>query len=334
MGQQVFKVYLDVDESTEPNTNAISSISGKEDISFMLSSKAYDTKIELNRLNNDYQTLNSESESIKQIRNNLALLVKLVQWEGVQTEIDDMLMNNVLSFITGQSKKVNEELDDRLAYKKQLQKAFMNKVKDDHDAHTPICVHSIDDTSSEDQKVSSSESEHTPEQIAKRESKQLSYYAVQSLVSVLLVLIKSVEKNDPAIIHQILTLTSQLCEQMPIKAVSSMDNLLFKSLKPLINYIHELSVTNNPIIVKQTITILLAFSIGKGALKDILYLLSKLTFNTSEIYNFQGLFIQLNNNIRDSINKWEKQNKSSVSDLETNDTRQQNDLTGKTQFYI
>ena len=69
---------------------------------------------------------------------------------------------------------------------------------------------------------------------------------------------------------------------------SSINNSLFKSLEPLINYINELSLSTDLFISKQTIKILLSFSIAKGSFKDILYLLNKLIFNTNEIFYVQN----------------------------------------------
>jgi len=51
--------------------------------------------------------------------------------------------------------------------------------------------------------------------------KNVSYFTLQSLISILLILIKSTEKSDSTIIYQIFSLASQLTEQIAMKCLSS-----------------------------------------------------------------------------------------------------------------
>ena len=97
-----------------------------------------------------------------------------------------------------------------------------------------------------------------------------------------------------------------------MKSLSSKNNFLFKSFEPIINDVHQLSSTTDLIISKQATKILLSFFIVKGSFKDILALLNKLIFNTTDTYNVQGLIIQLNNNLIEIINESEKEKSDSV----------------------
>ncbi|CAF0846196.1 unnamed protein product [Didymodactylos carnosus] len=110
----------------------------------------------------------------------------------------------------------------------------------------------------------------------------------------------------------------------PSELSPASDSLLFKSLKPLTNYINDLSSTKDLIIAKQAAIILWSFSIAKASFKDILLILSKLIFNTVDIYNAQGLFLQFNNGLTAAINEWEKQ-KEQLSDETASDSDYQSD---------
>ncbi|CAM4831763.1 unnamed protein product [Rotaria magnacalcarata] len=317
MGQQLFKVHLDINDKIQVDSETILSIACKDDINFFLPSKSSGRNITVSDLNIGHQILNVHTESVKQIRNDLALLAKLIEWQAMNTKINDILTSDVFTILSDQNKKLMEDINDYLTYKQSLEKCLMEKLKNDSNDNTSILAYSFIDYSSSHATSSSTKTEDRKSQKAKYLSKQLSYLAIQSLTSILLVLIKSVEKNDPSIVHHILTLAGELCQQFPMKCLSPANIFLFKSLKPLINYIHELSLTEDSIVSKQATIILLAFSIAKGSFKDILSLLNKLIFNTTDIYNVQGLFIQLNNGLEETLNDAEKQTSSSEETAET-----------------
>ncbi|CAF4467080.1 unnamed protein product [Rotaria socialis] len=317
MGQQLFKVHLDINDKIQVDSETILSIACKDDINFFLPLKSSGRNIIASDLNVGHQIPNAHAESVKEIRNDLALLTELIEWQAMNTKINDILTSDVFTILSDQNKKLIADINDYLAYKQSLEKCLMEKLKDDSNDNTPILAYSFIDYSSSHATSSSTKTEDQKSQKAKYLSKQLSYLAIQSLTSILLVLIKSAEKNDPSIVHHILTLAGELCQQFPMKCLSPANIFLFKSLKPLINYIHELSLTEDSIISKQATIILLAFSIAKGSFKDILSLLNKLIFNTTDIYNVQGLFIQLNNGLEETLNDAEKQTASSE---ETEDT--------------
>ena len=316
MGQQLFKVHLDIDDKTVINSDVDLSSAGKDDTSFFFPSKSSD----LTELNNDHQISTFQTEYIKQIRNYLSTLTKPIQWETINTEINEILMSNIFISITEQKKKLAEENDNRLVYKQQLETSLKKKLKDDNYANVSIFARPFSDASSE-----SNNDDDKKQQKAKYQSEQLSYFATQSLISILLILIKSAEKNDPTIIHQILSLTSALCEQLPMKCLSSTNSFLFKSLQPLISYIDELSLMTDPLISKQATKILLSFSIAKGSFNDILLLLNKLIFNTTDTYNVQGLFIQLNDGLTETIEDWEKQQLNNEEVTDSNEEKNESE---------
>lgn len=287
MGQQVFKADVNIKDNTISNSNTILSDDLKDDISFFYPLKICDSTIELN---NDQQI-----EYIKQIQKHLFLLTNSTPWNELNTEIRERFITKITSFIDEQSNKLSEEINDLSNHRERLQTFLKVKLKNDDNRNLPIFAQSSIDP----------RSENNDDQ---EKSKQLSYFAIQSLISILLILIKSAEKNDRTIIQQILTLASQLCEQLPMKCLSSTNNLLFKSLEPLTTYISELSLSTDPIISKQTIRILLSFSIAKGSFKDLLPLLNRLIFNTTEIFHMQGLIIQMNNNLTEIIHRYENSN--------------------------
>ncbi|CAF5137585.1 unnamed protein product, partial [Rotaria sp. Silwood1] len=56
---------------------------------------------------------------------------------------------------------------------------------------------------------------------AKFNVQKVSYFSIQSLTSLLMILIKSAEKNDPTFVQELLTLAIQLCDQIPINSFIS-----------------------------------------------------------------------------------------------------------------
>jgi hypothetical protein len=259
MGQQLFKVHLNIDDinSTDFNTNL--STADKDDISFFFPATSFDPT---------ESNSNSQTEYLKSIQNYLSALTKPTHWEGINTEIDKILQENVLDkSISVLHQKIVTEIIDHLEYKQQLQTFLTEKLKHKSYANLSIFAQPFINPSSNNNK-------ENDQQKAAYQSLQLSYFGIQSLISILLILIKSAEKNDPSIIHQILTLTNQLSEQLPMKSLSSLTYFSFKSLEPLTDYIQELSLSTDSIISKQAIQILLSFAIAKGSFKDTLFLLN------------------------------------------------------------
>ena len=303
MGQQLFKVNLNIDETAVVDSDTTLSSADPNDISYFYS-------LESDESNNDYPISKFQRKYTEEIRNSLSVLTKPIDWERLDTEIDDLLLNNIFKSIDEEKKKVKEDSESSLSYEQQFRIFLMKKVKDDNSIN--LIFEDNNDSDQEEGK-------------AKDLSRQLAYLSTQSLMSIILILTKSAEKTDPTIIQYILTVVKQLCEQLPMKDISSTRYSFFKSWQPLIDYIQELSLTTDSIISKQTIEILLRFFLAKRSFKDILSLLNRLIFNTTDIYNVQTLFIQLNNNLTKTIDQWEKQN----SALEQNQNTISKEITGK-----
>ncbi|CAF4353999.1 unnamed protein product, partial [Rotaria sordida] len=78
----------------------------------------------------------------------------------------------------------------------------------------------IDDTIDSDDTQESNVDKQTIER-AKFHAQQVSYFSIQSLTSLLIILIKSAEKNDPTFVQELLTLAIQLCDQIPMNSFKS-----------------------------------------------------------------------------------------------------------------
>ena len=270
MGQQLSKVSLEIQEipSIEPKT--IPSIDFNDDITYFSSS--IDRTIE-SQLQKDY---------IQQIQNHLFLLTKSSSLDQINNEIKEKLIDPIANFLAEHSTKISEEINNHSNYQEQLRTFLENKLKEESNKNSSILSKSFS-----------------------KNVDRLNYFAIQSLTSILLLLIKSAEKNDPLLIQQILTLANQLSGQLPMKCLSIQNHLLFKSLAPLISYISELSLSTDPIIFKQTIEILLSFSLAKGSLKDCLELIAKVIFNTTDIFNGEDLINRINEYLEDVQNEHE-----------------------------
>jgi hypothetical protein len=352
MGQHLFKVNLETVDSIDNSTVFLSS-SDTDDLSFFYSSTL---PVETTTSPVEYETSsqipNCKSLFIKQIQNHLAVLTNSAELKELNTQINDILIGNVLLSISNCYKKAMREITDILENQQRLQTSLMSKVNEEEYAILSIFAKPFVDSSSKDKNTSSAETEvetdgerqlrlaKQKQQKAELQAQQISYFALQSLTSVLLILMKSAEKNDPAVVQQILVLTNQLCEQIPMNSLSPIESssnysgFLFKSLKPLITYIDEVSLTKDPIVVKEAKKILLSFAIAKGSFRDILPVLYRLIFETSDVYNVRGLFLQLNNGLTLAIDQREKekQQTTSIQNIDSDGELEQDETTSKNLF--
>jgi len=322
MGQQLFKVDFGIvkltkTDGTTLNSDLVFSDSGKDDLSFFFPLKSDGTATSPSESDIDHRSSRSQTLFIKQIQNHLSLLTNSAELKQIDIEINKILTDDVLPYVTNCYERVMKEIRDRLEKQHRLQTTLANKLKEDQYENLSIFEQPLVDFSSEN--TSSAETDSDRDQQIKFvqenqrktrfENEQFSYFAVESLISILLLLIKSAEKNDLTIIHQILTLASRLCEQIPMKRLSSSNNsrFLFKSLKPLFAYIHDLSLTKDPMVAQPALRILLNFSIARGSFQDILPLLCRLVLDTNDVYDVRRLFIQLNNGLTETLRKCKKQ---------------------------
>ncbi|CAF4710126.1 unnamed protein product [Rotaria sp. Silwood1] len=257
---------------------------------------------------------------IKHIRTDLSLLTKLSGLDELNTEIAGIIQQ-VFDHITITNTNLQNAMQSIIDKQQQLKNSYVEKLKDDKNATTSIFSQPfIDSSSSEKVSNENQTNNNSVKQIRLHQfqAEQLSFFGVQSLISMLLILLKSVQKYDSTIVHQMLSLTNQLVEQIPLHYLSSdvykRSSNLFKSLKPLTNYINELSIQteNDPIAANQSIKILLNFSVIKGSLKDVLPLIRKLIFNTTDIYDIRKLFVILNKDLTTIIDQFEKEKQTSA----------------------
>ena len=267
MGQQLFKIQFEENEKKDSTSSedgdSVKSCIENDSISFL-----FPWKIDyLLKKTNDSNLL------IEQIQKNLLYLTHLKDSDEINKQINEILLETVLKFLENNSAEAMKQITDNWNTQQQLQKTFNEKLKEEENN---LIFFSNDDN-----------------------HQKLVYLSLQSLISILLILIKSAEKHDSTIIEQILFLTNQLSEQLPLKCLSTLNysNDLFKSLKPLISFIEQLSFSSDKNLSKQSIQILIHLSIAKGSFEDILSLLTKLIFDKNHFYSINNLIEKLNKNL-------------------------------------
>jgi hypothetical protein len=225
------------------------------------------------------------------------------------------IIKEILDYIAKRNTSLQNSIQLITDKQKHLQNSYVEKLKDDENEMTSI----FSETFIESEKVSNEE-----------HIKELSFFAVQSLINMLLMLLESVHKSDSSIVHRMLNLINQLVEQIPLNSFSSdvyqRSHNLFKSIKPLKNYIEDLSIQTdiNPIAANQSIKILFYFSVLKASFKDILPLIRKFIFNTNDVFDIRTLFVKLNKHLTMMIDQFEKKKQT----ISQNTTQDQN-RTGK-----
>jgi hypothetical protein len=353
MGQQLSNIDLKASSATntndtEFNYTTITSRSGNENIHLFSCIKALDG-MTTSSIGFD-QISNTHIQLIKHIQKDLSLLSHAADITKANSEINEILITDVFPSISARYRSAIEEI---LAIMKKQQQLTLNivlkqKLEENENIDQSNSVESfsddIDTSAIEDtiDNVDTQESDVAEQKLeqAKNQVQQATYFAIRSLTSLLLILIKSAEKNDPIFVQELLTLAIQLCNQMPMSCFKLsesspiIDNHWFKSLQPLTNYINELSLSENVMMANKAMTILLSFSIAKASFKDILPILGKLIFNKVHVFNVRRLFIRLNNSLTKAFNKIEKkkqqQNNDSHDKLEqdTNEDKTSNETTG------
>lgn len=319
MGQQLSNVNSSVidwmnQNGAIPNSDSILSEDSKENINLFLSVKTFaDATVNGAQRHNGSQILSSEELLTKQIQNYLLILTKANDLIEITTKVDQLFLENGFTLVADRYRQAFQDM--RVIFDKQctLQKAMRQKFSDDN--NTSQCIFS----------ETCSESSST---------QQFSYFAIQLLTSLLLVSIRINEKIDPSISSQIIIVASQLCEQIPIKtlcpcqnSLTSSDRLMFKSLKPLIDYIKELSLLADSILATQALKILLKLSVAQGSFKDLLSIISRMIFNTTDVYNLQHLFRQMNDCLIESSEQLEQGTQSDLDPKQDGITK--TILTGK-----
>ena len=314
MGQQLFKVNLERVNLTETDeTTVVSRLTlsnnEKDDITFFYFNESNDI------VRNDHQMAGS------QIRDHLSQFTTTNELTEIDTELYKILTETVFPFVDKYYKEAIKEIKNTLERQVKLKRNLVSLLKEEESGKNL--------TFGSNDNFISNENNNDREK-KQLNNKKLSYIAIESLISILLTLIKSAEKHDSAVVNQILSLADQLCEQIPAKYLLffNQDKLLLKHLNPLVEYIEQLSLSSDSIVAKKTIKILLRFSIATGSFKGILPLLSKLVFDLSNTYDLKILFEQLNNCFTESVDQLEKQKQQKTSSLYL-DQEKDNDSTSK-----
>jgi len=319
MGAQLSKINLKIIELATTNDLTLSSDTivssyGKEDINLFLPIKlTTDTKTSLILSDDGCRIFNYENKLIKQIRNHLSLLTNTTEQITINDEINQILMKDIYELMANLYRRAMKDIQHIFNTKEELQRTIKEKLDIDKNADEFISTVPYATTRvEEEKKIEVATMTSKQQQVDVRFQKFLGF-SLQMLTSILLILIRSAEKNDPSIINQILTLASQFCEQIPIECLSSsilsptIHNLLWKPLQPLTNYINELYLSEDQCVSNQSIKILLSISIAKGSLKDILSILKKLIFNKDDVvYDVRGLLLQMNDCVLGTISRREK----------------------------
>ncbi|CAF3325918.1 unnamed protein product [Rotaria socialis] len=243
----------------------------------------------------------------KQIRQDLFLLTNSSAVDELNTKIANII-TQVFDRIATTNANLQNAIQSINDKQQQLKNSYAEKLNDDKNITTSIFAQSFNDSAN-----SNNASSENKKELHQFQAEQLSFFAVQSLISMLMMLLKSIHQYDSTIVHQMLNLTNQLIEQIPLNYLSpdiyKQSSNLFKSLKPLTNYIHELSKHTevDPIAASQSIKILLNFSVIKASLKEALPLIRSLMFNTTDTYDIRRLFIELNNDLTKTMDQIEKE---------------------------
>ncbi|CAF5025614.1 unnamed protein product [Rotaria sp. Silwood1] len=329
MGQQIslsdFKI-PDLLATNNQQSNKALSANETEDIHLFL---PFDI---INEINKNFTSLPNQKISnelsitkevlINQIRNDISDFSNLFEVKKFNMEIAEII-KKIFDYIATTNTNLQNSMQSITNKQEQLKNSYSEKLKDDENEMNSIFSETLIDL----EKISD-----------EQQVKELSFFAVQSLITMLLILLKSVHKSDSTIVHQMLNLTNQLVEQIPLNCLSSdvykRSHNLFKSLKPLTNYIQELSIQTDidPIAANQSIKILFHFSVMKASFKDILPLIRKLIFNTNDIFNIRKLLVKLNKHLTTTLDRFQKENQTTTIQNNTTDnnvTTQVQNRTGK-----
>ncbi|CAF3851773.1 unnamed protein product, partial [Rotaria sp. Silwood1] len=305
-------------DNVDINYDTITSRNGNENMHLLSSIKSSED-MTMNSIGFD-QIASSHVELMKLFQRDLSLLTYKVDILQINSDINTILMTDIFPLIYVRCKDAIEEI---IAIMKKQEQLMLNiflkqNLEENENIDQSIPTDPFPETFSTDMDEcnidNTNESDDDKQEMdqAKFNVQKVSYFSIQSLTSLLMILIKSAEKNDPTFIQELLTLAIQLCDRIPINSFTSfkfspiIDSYWFKSLQPLTNYINELSLSQNVMIANKAMKILLSISIAKASFKDILPILRKLIFNKVNIYNARNLFIRLNHTMAKALNKMEK----------------------------
>jgi hypothetical protein len=329
MGQQISLSDLNISDLFTTNnqqSNDVLSTNETEDVHLFLPfdilNEMKKNSISLPNQKISNELLIAKETLINRIRNDISIFSELPGVKEFNTKLSEMLQK-IFDYVATRNTSLQNCIQSIAKKQEQLRNSHAEKLKDDENEVTSIFSETLIDS----EKVS-----------AEQQIKDLSFFAFQSLITMLLMLLESVHKSDSTIVHRMLNLTNQLVEEIPLNYLSSdvykRSNNLFKSLNPLTIYLQELSVQTDvdPLAAHQSIKILLNFSVLKTSFKDILPLIRKLISNTNDIFDIRKLLVKLNKQLMLTTDRFGKEKEtSSTSENTTNNniTTQNEHKTGK-----
>lgn len=323
MGQQISSTNLntlDLFITNNENFDKVLSDDRIEDVHLFLPLQTIDTisknSIASHEPKNSIELPITKQTVIKHIRTHLSLLTTSPGLDRLNTEMATIIQQ-VFDSISTTNTNLQSALQAVNDKQKQLKDSLAKKLKDDENATASIFAEQFIESSNSNETSNNNSTNQT--ELNQFRAQQLSFFAVQSLISMLLMLVKSMQKYDATMVHQMLILTNQLVELIPLNYLSpdvyKKSSNLFKSLRPLTNYITELSLQTDidPLASQQSIKILLNFSIIKSSFKDILPIIKKLIFNKNDIYDIRTLLIELNKNITTMMEQFNKDKQTPIA---------------------
>ncbi|CAF2632885.1 unnamed protein product [Rotaria sp. Silwood2] len=304
MGQQVSLTDLKIPDlfaTKNHHSDKVSSTNETEDIHLFL---PFDI---INETNKNFISFNNQQCSselsivketwIKQIRNDISEFTNLCGVNEFNTKIAKII-KKMFDYIATTNTNLQNSMQTIINKQEKFKNSYGEKLKEDENVTTSIFSETLID------------SENVSDQ---QQAKEIPFFAVQSFITMLLMLLELVRKSDSTSVHHMLNVTNQLVEQIPLQYISSdvykRSHNLFKSLKPLTIYIQELSIHSDidSIAANQSIKILFNFSVIKASFKDILPLIRKLIFNTNDIFDIRKLLVKLNRRLTLTIDRFEKE---------------------------
>lgn len=279
MGQQLYKGYVETASTKVEETISTPETSKnncyQDDFGFLLS-RHFSNDASLDSNGSQLIPLN-EIEYVRRIRQHIHELTKFDSWDQINKRVHQFIQDDLLIAVE------NEEQDNILAINESL--SNRNEIQSLMESK----MNTTDNRTQLDLYQSSNLDE-------KEREKQLSCFGIQSLLSILLLLIRATEKHDSIVIPQILNLSLQISQQLPLKSLSSssVGMNFIDSLKPLVDFIEELTKSEDQTVSKQARLVLLSFAIAKGSLKDLLPWLQLLISDRTNTYESAGIFRQFN----------------------------------------
>ena len=287
MDQNLYNVHTEIIDSTSLTTEFTQSVdlrSSHSQENFWFLSNEQHVNLPEKTFSRDAQI-----QSINTIREHLTALTKCNAWNVIKEQLSETIKTNVTKMIKEYYETIFQEID----HFKKKKEIFRKRIDE-----------TFEDNRSQTQRLSSGKSSDISIDTKNERMKmELSSFGIRSLISTVLLLIRSAEKHDPSLVDEILVFATELTRQLPVKCLSSykIDPSWIKSLEPLIVYMNGLSTRSNPSLVGQAQMILLSMAMAKGSLKDLLPLIMFFFVDKNSTYRVAHLFRRWNEDLSENL---------------------------------